>query len=284
MNMKKTKNIAALALALAVLSPVAMWPCEARAQSKSAEQIAVSVRLVLREQYGTPEQIDAVVHRLYGATLSPQKAEVARRTFLTLAFHKAFPMYLGKLLEPIYRAGVTSTAQIKPLVQDGVEHTFGKGFTRISAEQQEVLLRHVLDMFRALEPSECKRMFLGQVSTTEFDALERRFAAELPLEKFKALNEVYVAAMEAELNGYPDARSVSTEQAKLADEALNRAADKRIPREVFDRVVADVPNASPTDACSFMTSFSESMLDLDEPYRSWLLTQFVGNMGAPGPK
>jgi hypothetical protein len=245
--------------------------------TKVAEQVAAE----LRRQYSTSEQLDAAVTKTYGVKLSADKAEVARRTMRALIFNDAVPAYMAKLLVPVYRPDITPK-EMTAAAMEGIAQMQVKGLARLRPERQAAFVGHIVDMARSVPPTSCKAMFLGQMSTAESAVLERRYIAGLPLGKFEAISNLYREAAEAELAGYPDARVINAQQAKLAEKVYAAASAKRlraqVPQEVVRRVNQAAESAAPNEVCAFMTSTVEAMLDMTEPYRAWQLTRFAQSM------
>ena len=278
--MRKRYTIRRVAEAVMVMATLG-WTASLHAQSDTVSKLAAQVAVELRRQYDTNEQLDSVVTKTYGVKLPAEKAEVARRTLRALIFNDALPEYVAKLLLPVYRPGITPK-ELTAAATEGIAHMQVKGIARLQPERQAAFVSHVIDMARAIPPSSCKAMFLGQMSTVESAALERMYIAALSLGKFEAVSNLYREAAEAELAGYPDVRTINSQQAKLAEKVYEAASVKRIrsqvPQDVIRRVNQDAASAAPSEVCAVMTSNIEGMLDLTEPYRSWQLTRFVQSM------
>lgn len=250
---------------------------EAEAVTKVAERIAVE----LRRQFGTSEQLDTVITKTYGVQLSREKAEVARHVMRTLLFNEAVPQYVAKLLVPVYRPDITQKEMASAVVE-GIAQMQVKGLARLPPERQAAFVVHMVSMSQSIAPAACKAMFLGQLDTNASVALERRYIANLPVGKFEAISNLYKDAAEAELAGYPDARVINQQQAKLAEKVFEAASIRRlrvrVPQAVIQRVNEGVDSAQPAEVCAVLSAKIGGMLDMDEPYKSWQLTRFMQSM------
>ncbi len=260
---------------------VLCWMSLVQAQVVVVEKVTAEVAVELRRQFGTTEQLDAAVTKAYGMKLSADKAEIARRTLRALIFNDAVPAYMAKLLVPVYRPDITQK-ELTSATIEGLSQLQVRGIARLQPERQAAFVGHIIRMARAIPPASCKSMFGGQMSTSESATLELRYIAALPLGKFEEISTLYKEAAEAELAGYPDARVINTQQAKLAEKVYESASIKRlraqVPQAVIQRVNQDASSASPSEVCAVMTSVVEGMLDMTDPYRAWQLTRFAQSM------
>lgn len=251
------------------------------AQSNTVAKVAERLAVELKRQFGTQEQLDAAVTNFYGVKLTPEKREVARRALSALLFNDAVPTYIANLLVPVYRPDITQKEMAAATIE-GIVQMQAKGIARLPGERQAAFVAHIVAMARAVSPSACKAMFLGRLNTTASAALERQYIASLPLGNFEAITSLYKEAAEAELAGYPDARVINQQQAKLAEKVYEAASNKRlraqVPQDVIQRVKQGADSAAPRDVCAFMTATVEGMVDMTEPYRSWQLTRFAQSM------
>lgn len=265
--------IAAVALVSALWVPQAAF-AESGFKANVAERIAIEIK----QQFGTSEQLDAVITRTYGVRLSPKKAEVAQRVMRSVLFNQALPNYIANLLVPVYRSDISHTEMVSAVVE-GMVQLQVKGLARLSPERQVAFVAHTVSMTRAIEPSACKALFLGQLDTKASAAIERKYIAGLPLRKFEAISDIYRDAAEAELVGYPDARIINQQQAKLAERVYQAASIKRlrarVRKEVIQRVDEGAHSAEPSEVCAVFSAIIEGMLDMDDPYRAWHLTRFM---------
>ncbi|HEY6510915.1 MAG TPA: hypothetical protein VI032_03000 [Burkholderiaceae bacterium] len=268
--------LASAALALAALMAAMPASAQAPAPSKAAEQLRTEIAL----QFGAEEQLDAALKKAYGVELTEEKAAVSRRALRALLFNDATADYIAKSLTP--DRVPLSRQDVLPVVMEGILELQVKGLRRLAPNRQAQLVSHLVDMARALPHSACKALLLGQMATTEAADLERRFIASLPLSRFEGVVTVYREATEAELAGYPDARTVNAQQARLAQKAYDEAIGKRVraqaPRKAIARVNADTASAPADEVCAVLTASVHAMLDMPEPYKSWQLSRFVQAM------
>lgn len=276
-NRNAIREVFGAAVAISVLS----WMAPLQAQSNEVTKVAAQVAVEIKRQYSTSEQLDAAITQTYGVKLSADKAEVARRTLRALIFNEAVPEYFAQLFVPLYRQGVTPK-ELTAAAVEGIAQLQVKGLARLPPERQAAFVSHVINAARSMPATSCKTMFIGQMSTAESALLERKYMAALPLGKFEAISNLYREAAEAELAGYPDARTINAQQAKLAEKVYESASVRRIraqvPQAIAQRVDQDASSAAPSEVCAVMTTRAEGMLDMPEPYRAWQLTRFAQSM------
>lgn len=256
-------------------------PVAANDSMPTLEEMARLVEAELWKQYATDEQLDAAIAKTYKVQLPAQQARVARETLRTILRHEAVPIFMAKILLPIWTPDITPK-QVTRAVMEGILQLQGDGVARLSVARQAAFVRHVIDLARALPPAQCKAMYLGQMNTEQGIDAERRYIAALPPGKFDAITNLYREAVEAELSGYPDARTINADQAKLAEQAYQAASAKRlrgrVPQAVIQRAHVAPAVAPAHEVCEVISTSAEGMLDLSEPYRSWQLARFVSGL------
>jgi hypothetical protein len=276
-------RISGLALVVLVCT---LLPFSASAQPDRAlgdleRSVLATMEEEARRLYGSDEAMDAAVARVYGTRISAAHVEVARTRLRRVMLHREFHRYLLQLLLPIASAE-TTPAQVRSAMLEGIAALQAKGLLRLPAQRQEDLAHHMLEMIRVLPPEVCKGFFFSTVSTGDANLMERAYIASLPLEKFDLILTLYTDAALAELENFPVARTLSPEQAALADQAHTQAMLRKfrgaLSPEAVARVFRDRLAAPAQDACTLFTLTVEAMVDLPEPYRTWRILQFVRDM------
>ena len=268
---------------VAVLAFAGIAVPAAAADPEAIARLADAISVGLHRHYGTAEQREAAVGRIYGVPLSPDKVAFASQTMRDILFEPTASTYFAKLLAPIIPRDLPAAELAAAVLDEGTVLLQWRGLARLSSERQAEFLAHTLAVARSLTPAKCKAAFLGQLSSRESVALERRYLAGLPIARFEAVTRLYRDAAKAELDGYPDPRVISAEQAGLAKSAHALMATDRWVAAGFSRdtVVAATSNsagAEPQDVCDVMSIAAEAMLGLDEPYRAWALVRFIQSL------
>jgi hypothetical protein len=267
-------SIPAVLLSLAAASQV-------HGQTIGEAELAVSIRSAIKAQYGTQAQMDQAIERVFGVKLSPQKAAVARSDLQAVLAHPQLPAYLAQVVLPLSGAKI-SKEELAAATTEVMQQVQVKGIARLTADKQAMMVRHVIDMAKWAPAPLCKALFLGQLDSQKSAALERRFIASLPLGKFEAISALYRAASEAELNKYPDRRTLSASQAKITEQAQENSGARRlmarVAPDVIERVNQSAESAPAEEVCLVMTETTEAMLELPDPFRSWALTRFAQAM------
>lgn len=276
------KPIANLLRSALVLVLIVFSSAQTLAQSdQRLTSLVEEVAHELRKAYGTTAQMDALIAKQFGQELPSAKTRVLREHYRALFFHEKMPEALLKILLPIYRPSMTDK-ELYAVGFEGMLQVQMKGLARLAPDRQTAFVRYISEMASSLPSSVCKRMFLGQIDTPESTEIERKFFAALPLPRFEAIVSLYREAIDAELVGYPSARSINASQAKFADDALQEAfigrLRRNVPRQVTIRVLEDPHNAEARDVCAVMLERVHALLDLDDPYKSWALTRFAESL------
>lgn len=253
------------------------------APTPSVDELADAMRTELRRQFGTDEQIDRVVQRAFGGQqLPPQKLAIVRANIRTLLSHEALPRRVAEMMQPLISDQKISAEEGKAA---GIELILGmqaKGLRRLPTDSQAGFVRYMVQMMRMIPASQCKAMLMGQVSTARAAEIERFYMATLPQARFEYVQSLYLQAALSELRGYPEVRTITPEQAKLADRVLDVARKerlKKLPLPLLQRVSeVGLEGADADDACQFTSAALESMLDMKDPYLGWQLTRFVEGM------
>lgn len=269
---------AALAFGLVLASGAAPAHADAELEAKIAKEF----NGMLMDNYGTDAKIDAAVARVYGSSLSPEKAKVARENLWAMMFHPQLPSYMARSLAHLYEAPGVSKQDIAAATRQTLYSLKMKGLLRLNAEHQAQALRHSVAMARWLPVAQCKALLLDQLQPAQSSRLERQFTEQLPLTEFEAVGAMYRDATTAELVGYPEVRSINEDQAAVALKVYGTAIAKRLqeslPEDVIARVTADSATAPAGEVCSFLTTAMLALLDMPEPFRSWQLIRFMEAM------
>lgn len=248
-----------------------------RAQTVEVRKLAEDVAFEIKRLYGTPERLDALITKVYGP-LSPEKANAARHIMRGILFHEGVANYAAQLIAPIYRPGVTAN-ELSSAVTEGMMQLQLSGIARLDAQSQASFVRYSVDIAQMMPPEMCKAMYLGQLTSAQSAVVERRYLVQMPLPRFTSILNLYKESIDAELSGYPDVRSISREQAMLAEKVytstVTRRAAAQMSRQALQSIDEDPQSALPEDVCNFLVVILEGMLDLSEPYRSWQLTRFA---------
>jgi hypothetical protein len=265
---------------LAVLVLAAATTVPLSAQEPTEAGLTQLFRVELQRQFASDEQLDAALRKTYGVELEPDKAKFTRNMLRALLTNDALPAYLAKTLKPAFRA--PTNQDTTSLVLDAVVGLQVKGLRRVPANQQAQFLQHVVDTSLAVPAEKCRAGYEGQLTLRESAALEMRYASSLPLQRYSAVMQLYREAMEAELAGRPAVRTVTEEQARQAQQAMEEASAKRVRATFAPQDVAAFANSkaqvNPVVFCAFATAYLKGTLDMPEPYKSWQLVRFVQDM------
>lgn len=241
----------------------------------------------VQKQFGTRAQLDAAVEQAYGPALSADKAEVARSYMGFVLQHEALPAYLATMIFPIATGSRFSPADVKTAAMLGILVLQRNGLARLSADKQAAYVTHLVSLLRGIPSADCKALSLGQLDTNASAALERAYEARLEVDKFSAIIALYRHAAEAELMGYPDARTLDEQHARMAKEVHEDALWKLLRTHEFvsgiQLVIEDPHSAPASDVCAFVSALSESVLHMEEPYRTWELTSTMESIRRPAP-
>lgn len=260
---------------LFMIAPIAVL----NAQTDTTSTLTHLISLEVRKQFGTRAQLDATIARAYGTALTPEKVEVARNFMGSVLRHEALPASLARIIAPLTNGSHLTPRDVENAVSQGILQLQLKGLARLPTDKQAAFVQHMVSLARTIRPSDCKALYLGHLDANASVALERRYIATLPLGRFEAVTALYRQAIEAELAGYPDVKTINAQQAKLAEKAHQGAMAKRlqtqVPVGVVQRVSQDGNGAPAADVCAFFSATTEAMLDIAEPYRTWQLTRFM---------
>jgi hypothetical protein len=252
----------------------------ATARAESAETLEKIIQQALSANLSTTAQLEASIDKAYIGKLHPRNRARGLEYFKRTLENPGLATYLAKAIAPVYKKEMTSM-EVTTSFLDAMATAQVKGLARLPTEKQAVFVQHMIDVMQAVPPASCKALLLGKISTYDAVVLERVYVGQLPLEKFDAIASIYVEALEAELANNPAARTITDEQSKEVEKIIETYAVKRwasLSPALIKRVLDDQDNADPVEVCQFYTAFSQSMLDLGEPYRSWQMIKYVQSM------
>lgn len=229
------------------------------------------------------EMLDAVIAKAYGTRLSPDKLEVTRRMMRSNLTDPRMGQHVASVAAPFVKANPAATeTQLSMVGMEAMALLQTRGLKRLSPENQAFMVQHVVGLARGIPVATCKRMGLEQVGTEEAAQIERSYIAGLPLGRFEAVTNLYDAAMKAEVRGYPDVRTITPEQAQLAESVYEQSLRTRFSNDMtpaqIGRVVDNMAAAPAPEVCAFLVSTLTAILDMPEPYKTWQLVRFVEGM------
>lgn len=255
-------------------------PMPSLSQEITVQRLAQQLSVELNRRYSTDEQLSEAVKRAYGTALTADKMNVARNAMRSIVQHEALPIYIAKLVLPIVRSTMSGFDQAAA-IDEGIIQSQVKGMLRLPTAKQASYLAFLAAMASALPVDDCKAMGTGRLSTADSSRMERKHTATLPLAQFEAIANLYRDAIVAELSDSPDARALSQAQAKLAESAFEIIATKRfidnLSKEALERL-SKPAEAPASEVCAMLQHTLTSMLEMEEPYRSWQLTRFFQSM------
>lgn len=244
-------------------------------QSFTVEEATVLIDAELRRQRESDALLDQAVRRGFGDAISPEKAAVARANLRTLFLEERLAPRLAQMLVDFVGVRKLTPDEAKALAMELASHLQFKGLRRLSVEERAGLLRLNVQMLRQIPAEQCQAMMLGRMRNVEVMAIERRFDAARPQAEFEHIQSLSLKAGLAELHGSPAVLIITPEQRRLANEALGKARSQRanrLPMPLLRNIASlGVAGAPPSDACEFLSTVREAPLDLQEPYRTWIL-------------
>jgi len=277
-----TTTAPAAADTTALVEPILL----AQAQPKripSEEEISRFMVRLFQAIADDQEMLDAVIAKAYGTRLSPDKLEVARRMMRSNLTDPRIGQHVASVAAPFVKANPNATeSQLSMVGMEAMSMLQSRGLKRLSPENQAFMVQHVIGLARGIPVSTCKRMGLEQIGTEEAAQIERSYVANLPLGRFEAVTNLYDAAMKAEIRGYPDVRTITPEQAQLAESVYEQALRTRFSTDMtpaqIGRVIDNMAAAPAPEVCAFLVSTMAAVLDMPEPFKTWQLVRFVEGM------
>jgi hypothetical protein len=265
----------AILLALTGLSVGMAW-----AQQPSLAQVERLSERMLASMAGDDARLELAVSNVYGRDLAPEKRAVAKAMMRSMLSDKRMHRYIAQVIAPVLSPTLT-LKEGQAYVLEGIAALQRRGMVRLPTERKAQFLQHVVDMTAAIPAETCKAMLLGKLDLPAARDWEARHTGSLTLGAFEAVTALYQQAMQAELDGYPDVKTINPTQAKAAERAYEHALDvriRRLPAGLTDRVLRNVEAAEPSEACQWFREAAFAVLDLTEPYRGWYLTRFTESM------
>jgi hypothetical protein len=269
-------SFARIALLCAVLTCSA--PAFAESPRPDPKAIAQSFVDELQAIAGSPERLDAVMLRIYGAKLPADKVAIASEQTRRIWAHAAFGPYLRELLVPLVKVKA-KPADMNAAALEALAALSSKGLLRMPVERQRQFIRLSILIFESMPPAQCKKLTNDEYSTAQAVAIERRVLVGLPVDQFAAVMTLYADSAEAELNEYPEVRTLSTEQASLSEKVYDDALDERLGADLspaaLKRVAKDITTAPAGEVCALSIASIRAIEDMSEPYRTWKVLRFL---------
>ena len=237
------------------------------------------ITLDLRKMYtafaNNDKALDAGVTSMFGELPADKRQ-------LTKAYIRS--LYLNEKAWPVAAQAVQAYLAKNPLasrsaIQQGVAlvtrdvylDLHDKGMRRLSNEQLALDLQHTLAIAEIAPATTCQAQFLDR-SGHQLSQELAQFNTMLPTKDYAAYLDIQRAAMEAELNDSPAARTLTPEQIAATGHAYALAVKNRgnkLPPGVFKRVKTNRAGAEPKEICMVAIATLRAVFDMKEPYRSW---------------
>jgi hypothetical protein len=162
-------------------------------------------------------------------------------------------------------------------------YTF-KGLSRLSIEEQRTFVKFLVNWMKVATDEDCKKLLVtgGQTSSLQDASLEMKYYFRMEREDLRSYFAIIRNAIAAELNNFPNAKSLNQQQVKIADNALENEFRKKIESGLIDyktiTAMTDLPGATPSMACEAGRQIFSTILGMRGLTGEMALTKFILSM------
>ncbi len=159
-----------------------------------------------------------------------------------------------------------------------------KGMPRLSLEEQKTFLKFMLNWLQVASDDDCKKLLVdgGKTSSLDDANIEMKYYHRMEREELRRYFSMIRKSVIAELKGFPNARTINQQQAKIADDAFQNALMKRVENGLIDdktlNAMGDMANAHPKSACTAGQQIFSTMLSMQGFSGELFITKFVNSL------
>ena len=159
-----------------------------------------------------------------------------------------------------------------------------KGMSRLTLDEQKIFLKFMLNWLQVASADDCKKLMVGGGKTNSLDdaKIEMKYYHRMEREELRRYYSMLRKSIIAELTGYPSARSLNQQQAKIAEDAFENALLKRFESGLIDEktlsAMADISKADPKLACLAGQQIFSTILSMKGFSGELFVTKFVNSL------
>jgi len=159
-----------------------------------------------------------------------------------------------------------------------------KGMPRLSLEEQKTFLKFMLNWLEVASDDDCKKLLVDGGNTSSLDDanIEIKYYHRMEREQLRRYFSMLRKSVIAELKGFPNARTINQQQARIADDAFQTALMKRVENGLLDDktliAMGDMQNAHPKLACKAGQQIFSTMLSMQGFSGELFITKFANSL------
>lgn len=216
--------------------------------------------------------------RVAWGQLTPAQETRVRSTMLSIVERPKFANHLVQFLKAAGATGKLSGDDIKEATFQTTLALQQAGLQRISPEYSVRLLRHTLAMMNALSDSACTKLLDRNTSPQDKSQVSITYLKSIPVAQLIDYMEMVEQAALAELNGTPAPRVISSENARLAQQAFETQLKQRLQKDSHRMALLQrlYKRRDGREACLGLAVLNETALALPEPHRARQVQKVLG--------
>lgn len=225
------------------------------------------------------EALERIAQQQYPRPLTAAQLSIVVRQLKVMYEHPDLPDTVAGLIAPILREGITQ-AEYAQALSASMMSVPVRGLVRMDAEAQRFFVGYTNNMLRAVPPEVCKKIQLQQYSLPEMARIERAYIQSLPLEAFEQTTQLFLTSALAEISKANFVRKPTSEQVQVSEKIWRTRFESIVQSRLSAAAIARVGNnmeaAPATEVCEVGRAVMQAMLDMEEPYRTWRISTFMG--------
>jgi hypothetical protein len=156
-----------------------------------------------------------------------------------------------------------------------------KGMSRLTFEEQKIFIKFMLNWMQVASDNDCKKLLVagGSTSALEDANIEMKYYYRMDRENLRSYFFMLRKSIIAEITGYPNAKVLNQQQAKIADDAFENELSKRVENGFIDEktlnAMIDMSSANPKLACSAGKQLFSTILGMRGFSGELFLTKFI---------
>ena len=273
---------ALVGIGLAALAALALAQSPIKESKPSFERVQREIRGYFDGLVSSDDRLQAFIRENYGDDLSEAKVAVTRTYLGKLARDERYMALIAKQALDGVQADM-SMQQLRTLVGLLQDRLMMRGLSRLGPERG-LFLGEMIQMMGSQGDEVCKAMAAGKLDVKSAQRVMLRWLTAASDDQYAEHFRIVEKSIRAEIDGYPELPKLLPEERQLGEKmmqaALRKALRQKLDAETINNFATKGMEGDAFAVCAATKITIQTIVELDDPYRSWMLTKFMATVAA----
>ena len=269
-------------IGLAARAALAPAQAPVKESKPSFERIQREIRDYFDGLVSSDDRLQAFIRENYGDDLSEAKVAVAKAYLRKLARDERYLALVAKQAHDGVQADM-SMQQLRTLISLLQDRLMMRGLSRLGPERA-LFLGEMNQLMGSQGDEVCKALAAGKLDVRSAQRVMLRWLSTTSDEQYAEHFRMVEKSIRAEIDGYPEVPKLLPEERQLGEKvmqaALRKALRQKLDAETINNFATKGMEGDAFAVCAATKVTIQTIVELDEPYRSWMLTQFMASVAA----